>query len=120
MNTPLHMLSCYQRHGDADAFCALVRNLAGMVFATAKRVTGSAALAEDMAQETFSNLPAAAMARWNRFPHGASGSLPEGVQCHISQSTVSRQLDAGIRELRLRLRNVISGAGLATFLSANI
>src|SRR5215813_14106542 len=47
------LLSCRHRQSDADAFCALVRDHAGMVFATARRITGDAALAEDVAQETF-------------------------------------------------------------------
>src|SRR5580704_5338598 len=39
-----------------DAFHALVQSHAPMVFATAKRITGDAALAEDVAQETFLEL----------------------------------------------------------------
>lgn len=49
MDTHLHLLSRYHRHGDADAFGVLVRDHAGMVFATARRITGDAALAEDVA-----------------------------------------------------------------------
>lgn len=56
MDTHLQLLTRYHRHGDAEAFTALVRDHAGMVFATAKRVTGDAALAEDVAQETFLEL----------------------------------------------------------------
>jgi DNA-directed RNA polymerase specialized sigma24 family protein len=53
METHLELLSRYHRQGDAAAFCALVKDHAGMVFATANRVTGDAALAEDVVQETF-------------------------------------------------------------------
>ena len=53
MNTDLHLLSRYHRHGDAEAFQALVTAHAGMVHATAQRVTRTVALAQDVAQETF-------------------------------------------------------------------
>src|SRR3954451_9858806 len=56
MSTDSHLLSRHHRLGDADAFCALMRDHAGMVFATAKRVTGDAALAEHVVQETFLEL----------------------------------------------------------------
>src|SRR4051812_11776254 len=56
MDSHRHLLARYHRHGDADAFCALVGDHAGMVFATARRITRDAALAEDVAQETFLEL----------------------------------------------------------------
>ncbi|MDB6004376.1 MAG: sigE 24 [Prosthecobacter sp.] len=56
MDSELQLLSRYHRHGDEDAFGALVRDHAGMVFATARRITGDAGLAEDVAQETFLEL----------------------------------------------------------------
>ncbi|MCB1210866.1 MAG: RNA polymerase sigma factor [Verrucomicrobiales bacterium] len=67
METHLELLSRYHRHGDAAAFCALVKDHAGMVFATANRVTGDAALTEDVAQETFLELA--------RSGHGAVRSV---------------------------------------------
>lgn len=56
MNTDLQLLSRYHHTGEADAFRRLVEAHAGMVFATARRVTQDAALAEDIAQETFIEL----------------------------------------------------------------
>lgn len=53
METDLDLLSRYHRHGDAEAFQVLVAGHAGMVHATACRVTRDAALAQDVAQETF-------------------------------------------------------------------
>lgn len=165
----------------------LVQEHAGMVFATAKRVTGDAALAEDVAQETFLELarssqgtvqsvaawlhrvawrkacnalrgesrrrrheqqvPAAwpseagAEATWEELEpqiDAALSDLPEALKellvahylegctqqalserAGVSQSTVSRQLETGIQELRRLLRNrgVLCGTGLAALLS---
>lgn len=53
METDLHLLSRYHRHGDADAFRNLVESHAGMVHSTASRVTRDTMLAQDVAQETF-------------------------------------------------------------------
>jgi RNA polymerase sigma factor (sigma-70 family) len=188
MDTSLHLLSRYHCHGDADAFCTLVRDHAGMVFATARRITSDAALAEDVAQETFLELARSSrgavksVAAWlhrvawrkscnvvrgesrRRHKEQAAAEDPGGTpdapwsdleplidevmeelpatlreplvehflegrtqqeiaaRMGVSQSTISRQLDAGIRELRscLRARSVISGTGLALLLSTNV
>ncbi|MCX6858083.1 MAG: sigma-70 family RNA polymerase sigma factor, partial [Verrucomicrobia bacterium] len=56
MHTDLQLLSRYHAHGDASAFRDLVAAHAGMVFATAIRITGDQARAEDVAQETFFQL----------------------------------------------------------------
>lgn len=56
MSTDLALLRRYHEHTDAFAFRAVVEAHAGMVFATARRVTRDAALAEDVAQETFLEL----------------------------------------------------------------
>jgi RNA polymerase sigma factor (sigma-70 family) len=56
MLTDLQLLSRYHLHGDATAFRDLVAAHAGMVFATAHRITGDQARAEDVAQETFFQL----------------------------------------------------------------
>lgn len=56
MNTDLDLLRRYHEHADAFAFQSLVQTHAGMVFATARRVTRDPALAEDVAQETFLEL----------------------------------------------------------------
>ena len=53
METDLHLLSRYHRHGDAEAFRSLVESHAGMVHATASRVTRDTMLAQDVSQETF-------------------------------------------------------------------
>lgn len=187
MDSHLHLLSRYHRHGDAAAFGVLVREHAGMVFATAKRVTGDAALAEDVAQETFLELARSgkdsvqSVAAWlhrvawrkacnmtrgesrrrrneqqaaeerqsdylepawedlepqidaalNDLPaalrellvaHFLEGRAQQELALNmgVSQSTVSRQLEAGVSELRVRLRSkgVICGAGLAVLLGA--
>lgn len=56
MPTDLKLLRRYHMHGDAFAFSDLVQAHTDMVFATAKRVTHDAALAEDVSQETFLEL----------------------------------------------------------------
>jgi RNA polymerase sigma factor (sigma-70 family) len=53
MEPDARLLTRYHRQGDASAFQALVQAHAGMVHATAQRVTQDAALAQDVAQETF-------------------------------------------------------------------
>lgn len=56
MLTDLQLLSRYHAEGDATAFRDLVQAHAGMVFATARRITRDEAMAEDVAQETFLQL----------------------------------------------------------------
>ncbi|OYW17204.1 MAG: hypothetical protein B7Z55_13010, partial [Planctomycetales bacterium 12-60-4] len=53
MNADLHHLTRYHRFGDPCAFHALVQAHGGMVFAVARRLTQDAALAEEVAQDTF-------------------------------------------------------------------
>ncbi len=53
MESDLHLLSRYHRHGDVVAFQALVTAHAAMVHATAHRVARDSVLAQDVAQETF-------------------------------------------------------------------
>jgi RNA polymerase sigma factor (sigma-70 family) len=53
MATDLHLLHSYHRNGDGSAFRALMLAHAGMVFATARRITQDASLAEEVAQDTF-------------------------------------------------------------------
>lgn len=56
MSTDLALLRRYHEQSDAYAFRELVQAHAGMVVATARRVTRDAALADDVAQETFLEL----------------------------------------------------------------
>lgn len=56
MTSDLVLLRRYHHHADAFAFRELVQAHAGMVFATARRITRDPALAEDVAQETFLEL----------------------------------------------------------------
>lgn len=56
MISELDQLRHYHDDGDTSAFADLVRTHAGMVFATARRITRDSALAEDVAQETFIEL----------------------------------------------------------------
>ncbi|QIF02460.1 sigma-70 family RNA polymerase sigma factor [Roseimicrobium sp. ORNL1] len=56
MNADLTCLQRYHQHDDAFAFQQLVQAHAGMVFATARRITQDAARAEEVAQETFLEL----------------------------------------------------------------
>lgn len=186
MQTDLQLLKRYHHQGDAEAFQAIVEAYAGMVHATACRVTRDAALAQDVAQETFLALArssgsviqsigawlhhvawqkaqnmvrgecrrqrneAVAAEQWSQPDSEASwneleplldealSEVPEltrtiiverylagrtqqelAARMGISQSTVSRQLDAAIGELRARLKKkgVLCGAGLAALLS---
>ena len=188
METDLDLLSRYHRHGDAEAFQVLVAGHAGMVHATACRVTRDAALAEDVAQETFLALARSSGAAiqsvgawlhhvaWQKAQNVVRGearrqnyesaaaaqfaaaqnertwaeleplldealdALPEATRAllierflegrsqnelaartGVSQSTVSRQLDDAIHQLRLRLRTkgVIGAASLALLLSTH-
>lgn len=50
------LLRAYAARGDAGAFAELVRRYAGMVYATARRVTGNPAVAEDVSQDCFLRL----------------------------------------------------------------
>ena len=188
METDLDLLSRYHRHGDAEAFQVLVAGHAGMVHATACRVTRDAALAEDVAQETFLALARSSGAAiqsvgawlhhvaWQKAQNVVRGearrqnyesaaaaqfaaaqnertwaeleplldealdALPEATRAllierflegrsqnelaartGVSQSTVSRQLDDAIHQLRLRLRTkgVIGAASLTLLLSTH-
>lgn len=56
MSADLQLLLRYQGQGDVAAFRDLVQAHAGMVFATALRVTRDDAMAQDVAQETFLQL----------------------------------------------------------------
>lgn len=82
VQTDLHLLSRYHRHGDAEAFQSLVEAHAGMVHATAQRVTRDASLAQDVAQETF-----LALAR-------SSGSVIQSVGAWLHHVAWQKALNA--------------------------
>src|SRR3954451_5146659 len=52
----LLLLDRYREEGDQEAFAEIVRRYASAVFATALRVLGDKARADDVAQETFFRL----------------------------------------------------------------
>ena len=56
MIADFQLLTRYHDQGNAHAFRELVQAHASMVFATARRITQDASLAEDVAQETFIEL----------------------------------------------------------------
>ena len=56
MESDLSLLQRYVAEHDAEAFANLVRRYTGLVFNTAKRVTGNAVDAEDVVQECFLDL----------------------------------------------------------------
>ncbi len=187
MPPDLQLLQRYQTSADAHAFRELVQLHAGMVFATARRITRDASLAEDVAQETFLELArrppairesisawlhrvahhracnivraesrrrereaesAAAIApleaTWDQLEpliddafedlpadireplveHFLGGRTQQEVaqRLGVSQSTVSRSLEAGIALLRaaLQRRGVIASATLATLFVQHI
>lgn len=187
MPPDLHLLQRYQSSADAHAFRELVQLHAGMVFATARRITRDASLAEDVAQETFLELarrpPAiresiggwlhrvarhracnlvraesrrrereaastavsgAPEATWEQLEptidaaieelptdlrepiveHFLAGRTQQEVarRLGVSQSTVSRSLEAGIVLLRstLQRQGVLAGAALALLLAERV
>ena len=96
METDLHLLSRYHRHGDAAAFQSLVEAHAGMVHATASRVTRDAVLAQDVAQETF-----LALAR-------SSGSAIQSVGAWLHHVAWQKARDMVRGESRRRIREEIA------------
>lgn len=62
-DTDAMLLQRYARQGDEAAFRVLVERYAGLVFRSALRYTGSAAMAEEAAQNTFALLAQRAAAR---------------------------------------------------------
>lgn len=189
MDTDFRLLDRYHRNGDAAAFRELVSAHSRMVFAVARRITQDAALAEEVAQDTFMALArraesvstsvsawlhhvarqkacnalrgelrrqrheqeAAALpmtgdsreAGWHeieRILDEALQELPGSAQtlliehfleqrgqrdlaCRmgISQSTVSRQLESAVQQLRdvLRQKGVVCGMALTGLLSTH-
>lgn len=187
MPPDFQLLQRYQTCADAHAFRELVQLHAGMVFATARRITRDAGLAEDVTQETFLELArrpptiresiggwlhrvarhracnvvraesrrrareaasavesGATEATWEQLEPAIDAAVEElpadlrepivehflagrtqqeiAARLGVSQSTVSRSLEAGIALLRstLRRHGVVAGAALALVLAERI
>jgi RNA polymerase sigma-70 factor (ECF subfamily) len=91
------LLRRYAGDADASAFAELVRRYAGMVYATARRVTGDAAAAEDVAQDCFLRLA--------RVSHVIHGSLP----AWLHRTSLNRALEI-VRSDRARRRREVEAA----------
>jgi RNA polymerase sigma-70 factor (ECF subfamily) len=86
------LLVRYARSGDASAFAELVGRYADFVYATARRVTGSGAAAEDVAQDCFLRLAQRAAEI-----HGSVAAL-------LHRTTVNRSLEYRRSELARKRR----------------
>src|SRR5438132_5557112 len=85
------LLRSYAADGDAAAFAELVRRYADMVYATARRVTGSATAAEDVAQDCFLRL-----AQY-------SASITGSLAAWLHRTSLNRSLEV-VRSERARRR----------------
>ena len=83
------LLHSYASQGDAGAFAELVRRYAGLVYATARRITGSADVAEDVAQDCFLRLAQ------------KSAAITGSVAAWLHRTCVNRSLEM-IRSERAR------------------
>jgi RNA polymerase sigma factor (sigma-70 family) len=91
------LLQRYAGASDAAAFAELVRRYAGMVYATARRVTGDPSAAEDVSQDCFLRLA--------RASHGIEGSLP----AWLHRTSLNRSLEL-VRSDRARRRREAASA----------
>jgi RNA polymerase sigma factor (sigma-70 family) len=91
------LLRSYATDGDAAAFAELVRRYADMVYATARRVTGSATAAEDVAQDCFLRLAQCSAA--------VSGSLA----AWLHRTSLNRSLEV-VRSERARKQREAAAA----------
>src|SRR3954447_6705546 len=92
----------YAAKGDPAAFAELVQRYADMVYATARRVTGSAAAAEDVAQDCFLRLAQSSAA--------VTGSLA----AWLHRTSLNRSLEILRSERARRRREAVVGAELPT------
>jgi len=83
------LLRSYALEGDARAFAELVQRYAGLVYATARRITGSADAAEDVAQDCFLRLAQ------------RSAAISGSVAAWLHRTSVNRSLEI-IRSERAR------------------
>jgi RNA polymerase sigma-70 factor (ECF subfamily) len=93
----LDLLRLYSTHRDARAFAELVRRYADMVYATAQRVTGDAATAEDVSQDCFLAL--------SQRSSSIRGSLP----AWLHRTSLNRSLELQRAERSRRRREAQSG-----------
>ena len=96
------LLRSYALEGDARAFAELVQRYAGLVYATARRITGSADAAEDVSQDCFFRLAQ------------KSAAISGSVAAWLHRTSVNRSLEI-IRAERSRRRREAAAAtpGLA-------
>src|SRR5262249_54987263 len=92
VGTDVALLRSYAAGGDARAFAELVRRYSGMVYATARRVTGNSSAAEDISQDCFLRLAQCSAA--------IRGSL--GAWLHRTSLNRSLELLRSERARRLR------------------
>lgn len=88
----LDLLRLYSTRGDARAFAELVHRYADMVFATARRVTGDAAAAEDVSQDCFLSLAQ------------RSASIRGSLPAWLHRTSVNRSLELQRTERARRRR----------------
>jgi RNA polymerase sigma factor (sigma-70 family) len=100
------LLRTYAARGDAAAFAELVRRYADLVYATARRVTGSSATAEDVAQDCFLSL---AM---------HSGGIRGSVAAWLHRTTLNRSLEL-LRSERARKQREAAVAAATAAIAAS-
>jgi RNA polymerase sigma-70 factor (ECF subfamily) len=88
----LDLLRLYSTRGDARAFAELVRRYADMVYATARRVTGDAATAQDVSQDCFLSLAQ------------RSASIRGSLAAWLHRTSVNRSLELQRTERARRRR----------------
>jgi RNA polymerase sigma factor (sigma-70 family) len=94
------LLRTYAARGDAAAFAELVRRYADFVYATARRVTGSSAAAEDVAQDCFLALAT------------HSAAIRGSVAAWLHRTTLNRSLEM-LRSERARKQREAATAAAA-------
>lgn len=94
------LLKAYAARGDAAAFAELVRRYADMVYATARRVTGSGAIAEDVAQDCFLRLAQ------------ASATVRGSLGAWLHRTCLNRSLEI-LRSEKARARREVVAAEVA-------
>jgi RNA polymerase sigma-70 factor (ECF subfamily) len=95
------LLRTYAARGDAAAFAELVRRYADLVYATARRVTGSSAAAEDVAQDCFLSLAT------------HSSGIRGSVAAWLHRATLNRSLEILRSENARKQREVAAAAATA-------